>query len=105
MPASVISSARCSRTAWSPTLSDLASCHDKVQRLYSAAYNWGAPPLPPAERTSSRTMRQYIKGWITQWDLLRLDGGDVVLISDSIASNYTEDATLAEPRALDDEEL
>jgi hypothetical protein len=49
-------------------------------------------------------MRQYIKGWITQWDLLRLDGGDVVLISDSIASNYTEEATLAEPRALDDEE-
>jgi hypothetical protein len=88
----------------SPTLSDLASCHDKVQRLYSAAYNWPAPPLPPPERTSSRTIRQYIKGWITQWDLLRLDGGDVVLISDSIASNYTEDATLAEPRALDEEE-
>jgi P-loop Domain of unknown function (DUF2791) len=88
----------------SPTLADLASCHDKVQRLYSAAYNWPAPALPPAERTSSRTMRQYIKGWITQWDLLRLGGGDVVLVAGSIASNYTEDATLAEPRALDDEE-
>jgi hypothetical protein len=87
-----------------PTLADLASCHDKAQRLYSSAYNWPAPALPPAERTSSRTMRQYIKGWITQWDLLRLGGGDVVLLSGSIASNYTEDATLAEPRALDDEE-
>jgi len=87
-----------------PTLGDLAACHDKVLRLYSAAYNWSAPPLPPAERTSSRTMRQYIKGWITQWDLLRLDGGDVVLVSGGIASDYTEDATLAEPRALDDEE-
>jgi hypothetical protein len=88
----------------SPTLADLASCQGKVQRLYSAAYNWPAPVLPPPERTSSRTMRQYIKGWITQWDLLRLDGRDVVLVSDSIASNYTEDPTLAEPRALDDEE-
>jgi hypothetical protein len=88
----------------SPTLDDLASCHDKLQRLYSSAYNWPAPPLPAAERTSSRTMRQYIKGWITQWDLLRLDGRDVVLVSGSIASNYTEDATLAEPGALDDEE-
>ena len=87
-----------------PTLGDLAACHDKVLRLYSTAYNWPAPPLPPAERTSSRTMRQYIKGWITQWDLLRLDGGDVVLVSGGIASDYTEDATLAEPRALDDEE-
>ena len=87
-----------------PTPGDLAACHDKVLRLYSAAYDWPAPPLPPAERASSRTMRQYIKGWITQWDLLRLDGGDVVLVSGGIASNYTEDATLAEPRALDDEE-
>ena len=88
-----------------PTLNDLAVCHDKVQRLYSAAYDWPAPPLPPAERTSSRTMRQYIKGWITQWDLLRLVRRDRRCpLRDSIASNYTEDATLAEPRALDDEE-
>ena len=87
-----------------PTLGDLAACHDKVLRMYSAAYTWPAPPLPPAERTSSRTMRQYIKGWITQWDLLRLVGGSVVLFDGSIATNYTEDATLAEPPALDDEE-
>jgi hypothetical protein len=88
-----------------PTPDDLAACHDKVQRLYSAAYAWPAPPLPAAERTSSRTMRQYIKGWITQWDLLRLVGGvGGALVDDRIASNYTEDVTLAEPRPLDDEE-
>jgi hypothetical protein len=87
-----------------PTLNDLAACHDKVLRLYSAAYDWPAPPLPPVERTATRTLRQYIKGWITQWDLRRLGGGDVLLIADSIASNYTEDATLAEPHALDDED-
>ena len=49
-------------------------------------------------------MRQYIKGWITQWDLRRLGGGDVLLVADSIASNYAEDGTLAEPRPPDDEE-
>jgi P-loop Domain of unknown function (DUF2791) len=88
-----------------PTPDDLAACHDKVQRLYSAAYHWPAPTLPPPERTSSRTMRQYIKGWITQWDLLRLSGGvGVALVDDRIASNYTEDVMLAEPRGLDDEE-
>jgi hypothetical protein len=86
-----------------PTPDDLVACHDRLQRLYSAAYNWPAPPLPPAERTSSRTMRQYLKGWITQWDLRRLEGGEVVLVSSDIASNYSEDATLAEPGALDDE--
>jgi P-loop Domain of unknown function (DUF2791) len=87
-----------------PTLSDLAACHDKVRHLYSDAYDWPAPPLPPAERTSSRTMRQFIKGWITQWDLLRLEGLDVLLVSGSIVSNYTEDTTLGEPYILDDEE-
>ena len=49
-------------------------------------------------------MRQFIKGWITQWDLRRLEGPDVLLISGSIVSDYTEDTTLAEPPALDDEE-
>jgi hypothetical protein len=89
----------------SPTPDDLAACHDKVQRLYSAAYGWPAPPLPPAERTSSRTMRQYIKGWITQWDLLRLVGGvGGALVDDRIVTNYAEDVILAEPRPLDDEE-
>jgi hypothetical protein len=87
-----------------PTLDDLAVCHDKVLRLYSTAYDWPAPPLPPTERTSARTMRQYIKGWITQWDLRRLGGDDVLVVSDSMASNYTEDASLAEPRAFDGEE-
>ena len=87
-----------------PTLNDLAVCHDKVQRLYSAAYDWPAPQLPPVERASTRTMRQYIKGWITLWDLRRLGSGDARLVTDNIASNYAEDATLAEPRAPDAEE-
>ncbi len=86
-----------------PTPGDLALCHDKVQRLYGAAYGWTAPALPPAERTSSRTMRQYIKGWITQWDLQRLEGREVALVSGSIASNYAEDASLGEPPALDED--
>ena len=88
-----------------PTLDDLTACHDKVLHLYRTAYAWPAPPLPPSGRTSSRTMRQYIKGWVTQWDMLRLAGREVVLDSERIASNYTEDATLAGPPALDDEEV
>ena len=87
-----------------PTLNDLAVCHDKVQRLYSVAYDWPAPPLPPVERASTRTMRQYIKGWITLWDLRRLGGGDAHLVVDSIASNYAEDGTLTEPGVPDEQE-
>jgi hypothetical protein len=87
-----------------PTMDDLITCHDKVRRLYSEAYGWPAPPLPPTERTSSRTMRQYIKGWITQWDLHRLGQTDIRLIEESITSNYAEDAALAESERPDDEE-
>ncbi len=87
-----------------PTLNDLTVCHDKVQRLYTSAYDWPAPPLPPVERSATRTLRQYIKGWITLWDLRRLGGGDARLVADNIATNYAQDATLAEPGAADDEE-
>lgn len=87
-----------------PGNDDLAACHDKVQALYRTAYGWPPPALPPGERTASRTMRQYIKGWITQWDLLRMDGSAVRLVSDGIASNYAEDEALAEPPALDAED-
>ena len=87
-----------------PTLDELAACHEKVRLLYRGAYDWSAPPLPPPERTSSRTMRQYIKGWITQWDLLRLGVAEVRLISEAIASNYAEDASLGAPPELDIEE-
>ncbi len=83
-----------------PTPDDLAACHDKVLRLYSTAYGWPAPPLLLGERTSSRTMRQYIKGWITQWDLRRLGGSDVSLIS----SDYSESTAVSEPSASDEEE-
>lgn len=87
-----------------PTPDDLAACHDKVLRLYSAAYGWPAPPLLLGERTSSRTMRQYIKGWITQWDLRRLDGSEVSVISSDIASDYSESAAASEPSSSDEEE-
>lgn len=50
------------------TTGDLVACHDKVRLMYRDAYGWPAPPLPPPERTSSRTVRRYIKGWITAPD-------------------------------------
>jgi len=87
-----------------PTPDDLAACHDKVLRLYSTAYGWPAPTLLLGERTSSRTIRQYIKGWITQWDLRRLDGSEVSLISCNIASDYSESTAVSEPSASDEEE-
>ena len=80
-----------------PTEHELAACHDKLRRLYAEAYDWPTPALPPAERTSSRTMRQYIKGWITQWDLRRLLHQTGTIVTETVVSNYEEDAALSAP--------
>ncbi len=82
---------------------DLARCQEKVRLLYAEAYGWTAPMLAPAERVSSRTMRQYIKGWVTQWDLLRLEGRDVVLVSELMENDYSENAALGEPAPPENE--
>ncbi|MGH7043101.1 MAG: BREX system ATP-binding domain-containing protein [Acetobacteraceae bacterium] len=80
-----------------PTEGELDACHARLRRLYAEAYDWPAPALAPGERTSSRTMRQYIKSWITEWDMDRLLHQTSTIVTERLASNYDEDATLAEP--------
>ena len=87
-----------------PTDADLARCHDRLRGLYTDAYGWPAPPLPAPERTSSRTMRHYIKAWITQWDMARLYGAATSVVEETLASNYQEDESLGEAAAPGDED-
>ena len=88
-----IASPRRARTNWRATAGGCA-------RLYTAAYDWNAPELPEIERTATRTMRQYIKAWITQWDMLRVTGAAVSVVETSLTSNYEEDERLgATPEA------
>ncbi len=77
-----------------PSADDIARCHDRLRELYTAAYDWPAPTLPPTARTASRTMRQYIKAWIAAWDMQRLHGAAVDVVAGTIASTYAEDAAL-----------
>jgi hypothetical protein len=51
----------------------LTRTHEKVRQLYSAAYDWVPPDGEPELHEGSRRMRQYVRQWITQWDLTRLD--------------------------------
>jgi hypothetical protein len=80
-----------------PTEADLAACQEKLRVLYTEAYGWSAPPLPPAERTSTRTMRHHVKAWVTQWDMLRLAGARVAIAAETLAGSYDEDAAFAAP--------
>ena len=87
-----------------PGDADLAASHDRLRDLYAAAYGWPAPALPVAPPTASRTMRQHIKAWVTQWDLLRLEGAVASIVSGTLAASYAEMPELTEPPAAEDDE-
>ncbi|HXM55989.1 MAG TPA: BREX system ATP-binding domain-containing protein [Candidatus Dormibacteraeota bacterium] len=57
-----------------PDADALRVTYDRVRELYARAYGW----RPPAEAVGdtagpARSMRQYVRDWITRWDLARLD--------------------------------
>ena len=79
-----------------PTELDLQRHAETLRKSYSAAYGWKAPSLPPGERLSNRTMRHHIRGWITQWDVLRLQGKEISLEHGTVDSNYRETEDLDE---------
>jgi hypothetical protein len=87
-----------------PLEADLARHAETLRRGYAMAYGWRAPSPEIAERRANRTMRHHIRGWITQWDMLRLHGRAGALEHAAIAPNYAETPDLNEPAAPADDE-
>lgn len=79
-----------------PAEADLARHAEALRRGYGVAYDWEAPPLPVGERRANRTIRHHIRGWITQWDILRLQGHATGIELGTLPSNYTETGDLDE---------
>jgi hypothetical protein len=73
----------------------LAQTYEKVKSIHARAYDWDPPSVQSIENMSSARMRQYVKGWITEWDLKRLDSGYIPKIEvGGLEPNYTEDKNL-----------
>lgn len=69
--------------------------YQKIWSVHAQAYGWNPPQVPTIERLSSTRMREYVKGWITEWDLKRLAPGETVEIElTEVRQDYTEDADL-----------
>lgn len=67
---------------------------EKVRAIHAEAYGWRPPPVP-VERSGIMSMREYVKRWITEWDLKRLDPDYIVNIEKTaLNQNYTEDTAL-----------
>lgn len=84
-----------SRRLRAPGIEELVRTSQKLSEIYREAYGWDPPATEPPERTATRTMRQYIKGWITEWDMRRLTGTGTRIMADAIVANYAEDESLS----------
>jgi hypothetical protein len=80
-----------------PGIDELARASLRLSELYREAYDWEPPAMDAPERTATRTMRQYIKGWITEWDMLRLTGEVTQSVAEEMTANYAEDESLSTP--------
>ncbi|KFI36390.1 hypothetical protein HY00_00475 [Peptococcaceae bacterium SCADC1_2_3] len=69
--------------------------YEKVQSIHARAYEWSPPPVQSVERLGTTQMRQYVKGWITEWDLKRLDPSyNPEIEVTKLEQDYTEDKSL-----------
>lgn len=51
----------------------LEDTYRKLRRIHAEAYGWEPPELRRGEGAALRSMREHVRAWINEWDLLRLD--------------------------------
>jgi len=56
-----------------PDEAELNGAYATLRRLHGAAYDWAPPDIAGLERLGATRMRQYVRAWINEWDLVRLD--------------------------------
>jgi hypothetical protein len=79
-----------------PDLDQLTSTYTSIRALHGTAYSWTPPELRVEQLETTRPMRQYIRRWISEWDLRRLDPDyqpDIEV--EIVATDYGEDAALS----------
>ena len=77
-----------------PDLQTIQQTCEKVRQIHAEAYDWQPPPLQVG-RLGITSMREYVKRWITEWDLKRLDPTYTVdLQTTTLEQSYSEDSVL-----------
>lgn len=56
-----------------PDTAELDYAYRRLKVLHSTAFGWDAPDVAGLERLGTTRMRQYVRAWINEWDLVRLD--------------------------------
>jgi hypothetical protein len=74
---------------------ELDRAYRSLKGLHSEAFGWDAPDVAGLERLGATRMRQYVRAWINEWDLVRLDPGFSPQTAVApIASRYDEQPEL-----------
>ncbi|MCC6734914.1 MAG: DUF2791 family P-loop domain-containing protein [Bauldia sp.] len=77
---------------------------DRVRGLYRASYGWEPPPIDIGPRRQRKSMREYIKSWVIEWDLRRIYGDAGDLATNTIRPDLTENLDLeTAPADLDED--
>lgn len=87
-----------------PDRDALLDCLARTRRLYHRAYDWDPPDIQVGDVLASKSMRQYIKSWITEWDLLRLYGEQIEIETVPLPPDYTENPDIAVATEAADED-
>jgi hypothetical protein len=79
-----------------PDEDELDAAYRILRELHGAAFDWQPPDVAGLERLGATRMRQYVRAWINEWDLVRLDPG-YVPITDVVEAptDYREQPELA----------
>ena len=59
----------------SPDEAELNRTYHSLRKLHGSAYGWEPPDVAGLEQLGATRMRQYVRAWINEWDLVRLDPG------------------------------
>jgi len=75
-----------------PDRDELDVTYAKLKEIHAAAFGWDPPDVEGLERLPSNRMRQYVRAWINEWDLRRLDPSyDPDIASTEVVVDYAED--------------
>ncbi len=89
-----------------PNEAKLHASIGRVGGLYEKAYGWTPSSTDIGERLAGKTMRHFIKSWITGWDIQRLYGKKEEIDIETVATDYTENKDLEEapkPEAVEED--
>ena len=77
---------------------------NKIGSLYRDAYDWAPPDIGIGQREATKSMRQYVKSWITTWDIERLYGETPQIETVTIPSDYTENSDIEQAPAATEQD-